>query len=86
MTLICLLPYAMRHANNVANASRRKGEDGSPLEMFTGVPVRPKLRHFHDFGCPTYVLVNALQSRQGVPMWKQRARLGVYLGLSPSHA
>ena len=86
MVLICLWPYAMRHANDVSNATHRKGQDDSPLERFTGVPVRPKLRHFHAFGCPTYVLDNALQSRQGVPKWKQRARLGIYLGPSPSHA
>ena len=50
------------------------------------MPVRPKLRHFHAFGCPTYVLDNALQSGQGVPKWTQRAQLGIYLGPSPSHA
>ena len=86
MVLICLWPYAMRHANDVANATPRKGQDDSPVEKFTGVPVRPKLRHFHAFGCPAYVLDNALQSGQGVPKWKQRARLGIYLGPSPSHA
>ena len=86
MILICLWPYAMRHANDVSNSTPRKGEENSPLEKFTGVPVRPKLRHFHGFGCPSYVLDNALQSGQGVPKWKQRARLGVYLGPSPSHA
>ena len=86
MVLICLWPYAMRHANEVANATPRKGEDQSPLERFSGVKVNPKLRHFHAFGCPTYVLDNALQSGQGSPKWKQRSRLGVYLGPSPSHA
>ena len=86
MILICLWPYAMRHANDVANSTPRKGEDDSPLEKFTWVPVRPKLRHFHAFGCPAYVLDNALQSGQGLPKWKQRARLGIYLGPSPSHA
>ena len=86
MILICLWPYAMRHANDVANSTPRKGEDDSPLEKLSGVPVRPKLCHFHAFGCPTYVLDDPLQSGQGVPKWKQRARLGVYLGPSPSHA
>ena len=86
MVLICLWPYAMRHVNDVANATPRKGEDQSPLERFSGVKVTPKLRHFHAFGCPTYVLDNALQSGQGAPKWKQRSRLGVYLGPSPSHA
>ena len=86
MILICLWPYAMWHANDVANTTPRKGEDQSPLERFSGVNVMPKLRHFHAFGCPTYVLDNALQSDQGSPKWKQCARLGVYLGPSPSHA
>ena len=86
MILICLWPYAIRHANDVANSRPRKGEDSSPMEKFTGVPIRPKLYHFHAFGRPTYMLDNAIQSGQGVPKWKQRARLGIYLGPSPSHA
>ena len=86
MILICLWPYAMRHANDVANSTPRKGEDSSPIERFTGVPFRPKLRHYHAFSCPSYVLDNSLQSGQGAPKWKQRAPLGIYLGPSPSHA
>ena len=65
MVLICLWPYAMRHANDVANATPRKGEEQSPLEHFSEVNITPKLRHFHAFGFPTYVLDNALQSGQG---------------------
>ena len=42
MILICLWPYAMRHANNVANTTPRKGEDQSPLERFSGVNIMPK--------------------------------------------
>ena len=34
MILICLWPYTMRHANDVTNATPRKGEDQSPLELF----------------------------------------------------
>ena len=86
MILICLWPYAMRDAHDVANSTPRKGEDSSPIEKFTGVPVQPKLRHYHAFGCRTYVLDNALQSGQGVPKWKQRALQGIYLGPLPSHA
>ena len=86
MILICLWPYAMRHTNNVANATPQKGKELSPLEKFLGVQITPKLRHFHAFGCPTYVLDNALQSGQGIPKWKHRSRLGVYLRPSPSHA
>ena len=86
MVLICLWPYAIRHANDIANATPRKGEEQSPLERFSGVSITPKLHHFHAFGCPTYVLDNALQSGQGSPKWKRCSRLGVYLRPSPSHA
>ena len=86
MILICLWPYAMRHANDVANATPKKAKDSLPLELFSGVEVAPKLRHFHSFGFPTYVLDNAVQSGQGAPKWRQRSRLGVYLGPSPNHA
>ena len=85
MVLICLWPYAMRHASDVANATPRKGEEQSPLVLFLGVNITPKLYHFHAFGCPTYILDNALQSGQWSPKWKQRSRLGVYLGPSTSH-
>ena len=86
MILINLWPYAMRHANDVANATPKKGKDSSPLELFSGVKVAPKLWYFHSFGCPTYVLDSALQSEQGAPKWRRRARLGVYFGPSPNHA
>ena len=84
MVIICLWLYTMRHANDVANATPRKGEELSPQELFSGVQIAPKLRHFHVFGCPTYMLDNALQSGQGTPKWKNRSRLGVYLGPSPN--
>ena len=71
MILICLWPYAMQHANDATNATPKKGEDTSPLEKFSGVKVAPKLRHFDAFGCPTYILDNALQSGQGAPKWRQ---------------
>ena len=67
VVIINLWPYAMRHANDVANATPRKGQELSPLELFSGVQIMLKLHHFHAFGCPTYVLDNALQSRQGAP-------------------
>ena len=86
MALICLWPYAMCHANDITNVTQINGEDQSLLECLSGVNITHKLRHFHAFGCPTNVLDNALQSGQGSPKWKQRSRLGVYFGPSPSHA
>ena len=86
IVIINLWPYATRHANDVASVTPRKGQELSTLELFSGVQIAPKLRRFHAFGCPTYVLDNALQSGQGAPKWKERSRLGVYLGPSPNHA
>ena len=81
-----LWPYALGYMNDVANATPNKGEEITPLEKFSSVSVAPKLRHFHSFGCPAYVLDNILQGGQGLPKWSSRSRLGVYLGPSPNHA
>ena len=47
-----------------------------------------RLSHFHTFGCPVYILDARLQSvgGGGPPKWYPRARFGIYLGHSPSHA
>ena len=81
------MPMAICHEalNDIANATPRKGEELSPLEKFSGVQIAPKLRHFHAFSCPTYVMDNAIQSGQGAPKWKHCSRLRVYLGPLPSH-
>ena len=52
MILNCLWPYAMSHANDVANSTSRKGEDDSPLDKFTGVPVDPNFAISTRSGAP----------------------------------
>jgi hypothetical protein len=42
----------------------------SRLEMFSKVPIRPKLKHFHPFGCPAYV--TQLNNQVG-NKWEPRA-------------
>ena len=86
MVIANLWPYALRYVNDVTNTTLNKGEEITPLEKFSSVSVAPKIRHFHSFGCPAYVLDNTLQSGQGLPKWSSRSGLGVYLGASPSHA
>jgi hypothetical protein len=54
--------------------------------MFAGTTVEPNLKHFHPFGCPVYVLQAPLQSGNMFPKWKERSRVGIYLGRSPHHA
>jgi hypothetical protein len=81
-----LWPYGLRMSSDAENSTPQIREDQSPLEMFTRVKVRPKLKHFHTFGCPTYILDNNLAAGKSIPKWKFRSRLGVYLGPSPNHA
>ena len=52
MVIINLWPYAMRHANDVANATPRKGQELSPLEIFSGVQIAPELKTFSRFWVP----------------------------------
>eukprot|EP00978_Attheya_sp_CCMP212_P035308 scaffold152839_cov109-Attheya_sp.AAC.1 len=45
-----------------------------------------RIRLQHTFGCPTYALNNKLQGGKSIPKWQERARVGIYLGLSPQHS
>ena len=58
----------------------------SPIEMLTGVKVRPRLNTFHTFGYPVYQLSTALQNGKKIPKWDQRCKLGLYLENSPRHS
>ena len=86
MLNIHLWPYALRTANAAINAIPTIKGQRSSEEIFSGVEVMPKIRHFHTFGCPTYVLDNNLQAQKGLHKRKVRSRLGIYLGPSPNHA
>jgi GAG-pre-integrase domain len=82
----CLWPYAIRYANDVHNSTPRLGRSLTPIELFSSTTVRPKLKHFHSFACPVYVLKNKLQAGQSIPKWESRSRIGLYLGPSPRHS
>ena len=86
MLSIHLCPYGLRMANAICNSTPRKGSDISPIELFSGVAMRPKLKHYHSFGCPMYVHDKALQAQKSLPKWQSRARLGVYLGPLPNYS
>ena len=86
MLSIHLWPYAMCTANKIMISTSTKDCDISPQELISGVNVLPKIKHFHTFTCPTYVLDNALQGQHYLPKWQKRARLGVYLGPYPNHS
>ena len=81
-----LWPYAIRYSNLVKNATTDTRVMESPIEMFSQTPVWPKIKHFHPFGCPVYVLDGLLQSNKSIPKWNHRSRLALNLGPSPRHA
>ena len=60
-----LWPYALRFVNEIYNAAPLLRNRRSPLELFSGTPVRPQVLNFHPLFCPAYVLHSALQGRGG---------------------
>ena len=63
------------------------GEDGLvPLQRYSGDRRALDITIMHTWGCPVYVLDARLQGNGMIPKWDPRARVGVYLGHSPSHA
>jgi Reverse transcriptase (RNA-dependent DNA polymerase) len=82
-----LWPYAIRMASDAVNStpSFQDRSRRSPMEMFAGTKVATNPKHWKPFGCPTYVLDNALQGQNPFHKWKHRSRAGIYLGKSPQH-
>ena len=78
-----LWPYALRNANHLISTLPDKEDGSCPLERFTGSAVSPSIKSNHTFGCPVYALQNRLQTNGKLPKWNPRARMGIYLGISP---
>jgi hypothetical protein len=81
-----LWPYAVRHRNDVYNSTSKGTQRAYPIELFSNMTIRPRLKHFHAFGCPTYRLNRLLQGGRSQPKWEQRSQPVIYLGRSPKHA
>lgn len=83
-----LWPYALRMAvdaiNDTPSMQDKQRRTPSQRIAMTKVDINPK--HYAPFGCPVYVLDSALQSNQPHHKWKERARVGIYLGKSQTHA
>jgi hypothetical protein len=83
-----LWPYALRMANQILNETPlpKDPTHRSSTQIFTSSLVDHNPKHFKPFGCPVYVLDESLQSSGGIHgKWKDRSRVGVYLGQSPKH-
>ena len=84
-----LWPYALRMANDVMceTPHMQHPQKLTPQQVFSKTKVQPNPKHWKPFGCPTYVLDGKLQSGTGIfHKWKQRSRVGIYLGRLPQHA
>ncbi len=56
------------------------------IEYFTVTKVASNPKHWHLFRCPTYVLVQDLQTDMAIHhKWKLHLQVGAYLGCSPQH-
>ena len=84
-----LWPYAVRMANESSNELPSLAfKDGrTPLQSFAGSRATTNPRFWQPFACPTYALHPNLQTAGGIiGKWKERSRVGLYLGRSPTHA
>ena len=82
-----LWPYALRHANDCVNntPNLQSASKLTPHQLFTATTVIINKMHWKPFGCPVFVLDKQLQSGRPYQKWRQRARVGIYLGQSPIH-
>jgi hypothetical protein len=81
-----LWPYSLREANESLYATPGKVTGKVANQVFADSDAPTVLRHFHPFGCPTYVLNDSIAAGKSTPKWHKRTRLGVYLGRSPNHS
>jgi len=82
-----LWPYALRMANQIMNETPLPEDPTLRLstQIFASTLVDHNPKHYHPFGCPVYVLNEALQTQVIHGKWKERSRPGIYLGMSPRH-
>jgi len=83
---LALWPYALRYAVHVHNMVPVRDGNESCMTKFTGVRVEMKMRNMHTLFCPVFALQNELAAGNKIPKWSPRARLGLNLGQSPTHA
>jgi hypothetical protein len=84
-----LWPYTMCNTCHIFNdAPTLKGphKDRTPNEVFSGIKIAPETRHHHTFGCHVYVAATQVQAGKSLPAWMSRAKVGINLGISPTHA
>jgi hypothetical protein len=81
-----LLPYALCSAAYLNNVLPTLEGGQSKLEFFSGIWVGSNMKVLHTLFCPVFALQNALAAGHSIPRWNPRARIGLNLGPSPTHA
>ena len=84
-----LWPYAVRMANESSlEIPSTLFKDGrTPRMAFSSSRATTNPNFWQPFACPVYVLHDHLQSAGSIHgKWKDRTRVGLYLGRSPTHA
>ena len=82
-----LWPLAMSHAVHIHNHTPRRSDKYCPIELWTQTKsTHSHLTNTHPWGCPVHVLDPRLQDGNKIPRFNPRARLGIYMGISPLHA
>jgi hypothetical protein len=72
-----LWPYTIWNANLLHNSLPVLEDGTSRLELFSSIRIGCNMKHVHTFGCPVFVLDNALASGDSLPRWSPCARLGL---------
>ncbi|KAL7462893.1 hypothetical protein ACHAXS_003265 [Conticribra weissflogii] len=83
-----LWPFALKAAQDRMN-QLHVNLDGQTSKMaFSDIATTTfRIRDFHNWGCPCYILDSRLQTNpKGVPKWEPRARLSIYARRSTNHA
>jgi hypothetical protein len=83
-----LWPFAVKYYEDQMKKLTFQSDGRTPFETLPGLySSQISLFNFHTFECPCSVLDHRLQSGAGkIPKWEPRARMGIYVGRSPSHA
>eukprot|EP00957_Ditylum_brightwellii_P120428 9188462-Ditylum_brightwellii.AAC.1 len=80
-------PYTLKAAEDRHNKYTVDNEGVSSEEKFVDIKIIQDLKEEHTLGCPVHVLDHRIQDSSGVmPKWEPRARLGINIGRSSSHA
>ena len=82
-------PFALLAAADRMNNLHVDFKGQTPKKKFSeAVRISTRLKHFHTFGCPAYILDARLQDAggPGPPKWEPRSCLEIYVGHSPHHA